>query len=146
MGSQRPRLDAGRRSGLMLSATDHPESDQETHRIFSVAGLGRLAARCFSLHTDLLANCGSRLTARPSVTLAAAWMVLSPHDLMLLDIGKRATRNLTGASLDRAIHEHRWAKDGSLLALYRGWISKQVCRLLSGRHEQESRKLAGQSM
>jgi len=37
---------------------------------------------------------------------------------MLLDIGKRATRNLTGASLDRAIHEHRWTKDGSLLALY----------------------------
>jgi dipeptidyl aminopeptidase/acylaminoacyl peptidase len=41
-----------------------------------------------------------------------------PHDLMLLDIGNQATRNLTGASLDRAIVEYRWMKDGSMLALY----------------------------
>ncbi|MGC1617509.1 MAG: S9 family peptidase, partial [Candidatus Acidiferrum sp.] len=32
--------------------------------------------------------------------------------------GKQAARNLTGASLDRPIHEQLWSKDGSMLALY----------------------------
>jgi dipeptidyl aminopeptidase/acylaminoacyl peptidase len=102
---------------LIVSATDHPESDQETHRIFSVAisdGSRRLLFAPHGPFHDLqvspdgatVSYIGSRVDGP------------SPHDLLLLDIDKRATRNLTGASLDRAISEHRWMKDGSMLVLY----------------------------
>jgi dipeptidyl aminopeptidase/acylaminoacyl peptidase len=102
---------------LVVSATDHPESDQETHRIFSISipdGSRRLIFAPHGPFHELqvspdgatVSYIGSRVDGP------------SPHDLMLLDIDKRATRNLTGASLDRAISEHRWMKDGSMLALY----------------------------
>ncbi len=102
---------------IVVSATDHPESDQETHRIFSVSvsdGSQRLIFAPHGPFGDLRASpdgftisyVGSRVDGP------------SPHDLMLLDIGKRATRNLTGATLDRAVSEYRWMKDGSMLALY----------------------------
>ena len=102
---------------LVVSATDHPESDQETHRIFSISipdGSRRLIFAPHGPFHDLqvspdggtVSYVGSRVDGP------------SPHDLMLLDIDKRATRNLTGASLDRAISEYRWMKDGSMLALY----------------------------
>jgi dipeptidyl aminopeptidase/acylaminoacyl peptidase len=108
-------LKAGDR--LVVSATDHPESDQETHRIFSIAISDGSRRQIFAPHGpfhDLqvspdgmtVSYIGSRVDGP------------SPHDLMLLDIDRRATRNLTGASLDRAISEHRWIKDGSMLALY----------------------------
>jgi dipeptidyl aminopeptidase/acylaminoacyl peptidase len=102
---------------LVVSATDHPESDQETHRIFTIAvadGSRKLILAPHGPFHDLrvspdgatVSYIGSRVDGP------------SPHDLMLLDIDKRATRNLTGASLDRAISEYRWMKDGSMLALY----------------------------
>ncbi|HEY6387915.1 MAG TPA: S9 family peptidase [Candidatus Acidoferrum sp.] len=102
---------------LVVSATDHPESDQETHRIFSISIPDGSRRLIFSPHGPFhelqvspdgatVSYVGSRVDGP------------SPHDLMLLDIEKRAARNLTGASLDRAISEHRWMKDGSMLALY----------------------------
>ncbi len=102
---------------LVVSATDHPESDQETHRIFTIAvadGSRKLILAPHGPFHDLgvspdgatVSYIGSRVDGP------------SPHDLMLLDIDKRATRNLTGASLDRAISEYRWMKDGSMLTLY----------------------------
>jgi dipeptidyl aminopeptidase/acylaminoacyl peptidase len=102
---------------LVVSATDHPESDQETHRIFSIAIAD-------GSRKPILAPHGPFHDLQVSPDGAAVSYIgsrvdgPSPHDLMLLDIDKRATRNLTGASLDRAISEHRWMKDGSLLALY----------------------------
>jgi len=102
---------------LVVSATDHPESDQETHRIFSISIQDSSRRLIFAPHGPFhelqvspdgatVSYIGSRVDGP------------SPHDLMLLDIDKRATRNLTGASLDRAITEYRWMKDGSMLALY----------------------------
>jgi dipeptidyl aminopeptidase/acylaminoacyl peptidase len=102
---------------LVVSATDHPESDQETHRIFSISIPDSSRRLIFAPHGPFhelqvspdgatVSYVGSRVDGP------------SPHDLMLLDIEKRATRNLTGASLDRAISEYRWMKDGSMLALY----------------------------
>jgi dipeptidyl aminopeptidase/acylaminoacyl peptidase len=102
---------------LVVSATDHPESDQETHRIFTIAvadGSRKLILAPHGPFHDLrvspdgatVSYIGSRVDGP------------SPHDLLLLDIDKHATRNLTGASLDRAISEYRWMKDGSMLALY----------------------------
>jgi dipeptidyl aminopeptidase/acylaminoacyl peptidase len=103
--------------GLVVSATDHPESDQETHRIFSISvpdGSRRLMLAPHGPFRELqVASAGAAVSY-----VGCRVDGPSPHDLMLLDIGKQATRNLTGASLDRAILEHRWTKDGSVLALY----------------------------
>jgi len=102
---------------LVVSATDHPESDQETHRIFSISvpdGSRRLILAPHGPFRDLQVSPDGAAVSYVGCRVDGP----SPHDLMLLDIGKHATRNLTGASLDRAILEHRWTKDGSLLALY----------------------------
>jgi dipeptidyl aminopeptidase/acylaminoacyl peptidase len=102
---------------LVVSATDHPESDQETHRIFSVAIPDGSRRQIFAPHGpfhDLQVSPDGATVSYVGSRVDGP----SPHDLMLLDIEKRATRNLTGASLDRAISEYRWTKDGSMLALY----------------------------
>ncbi|HXJ07848.1 MAG TPA: S9 family peptidase [Candidatus Acidoferrum sp.] len=102
---------------IIISATDRPESDEETHRIFSVALSNGARTLLFAPHGpfgELHVSPDGRTVSYIGCRVDGP----TPHDLMLLDIGKRATRNLTGASLDRAIHEHRWTKDGSLLALY----------------------------
>jgi dipeptidyl aminopeptidase/acylaminoacyl peptidase len=111
---------------IVISATERPESDQETHRIFSISipdGSRRLVFAPHGPFRDLqvspdgvtVSYIGSRVDGP------------SPHDLILLDISKRATRNLTGASLDRAVLEQRWTKDGSMLALYaEGFRNKLV--------------------
>lgn len=108
-------LPAGDR--IIISATDHPESDEETHRIFSVAlsnGARTLLLAPHGPFGDLRVSPDGRTVSYVGCRVDGP----TPHDLMLLDIGNRATRNLTGASLDRAVHEHRWKKDGSMLALY----------------------------
>ena len=113
--SELARMPAGDR--IIISATDRPESDQETHRIFSVAlsnGARTLLLAPHGPFGELRVSPDGRTVSYVGCRVDGP----TPHDLMLLDIGKRATRNLTGASLDRAIHEHQWAKDGSLLALY----------------------------
>ena len=102
---------------IIVSATDHPESDEETHRIFSVAVSDGSLNLLLAPHGPF----GDLRVASDETTISYIGCRVDgpvPHDLMLLDIGKQATRNLTGASLDRAVHEHRWLKDGSLLVLY----------------------------
>jgi dipeptidyl aminopeptidase/acylaminoacyl peptidase len=102
---------------LVLSATDHPESDQETHRIFSISipdGSRRLIFAPHGPFHDLQVSPDGMTVSYVGSRVDGP----SPHDLMLLDVDKRAPRNLTGASLDRAISEYRWMKDGSILALY----------------------------
>jgi dipeptidyl aminopeptidase/acylaminoacyl peptidase len=111
---------------LVVSATDHPESDQETHGIFSISvpdGSRRLILAPHGPFRDLQVSPDGAAVSYVGCRVDGP----SPHDLKLLDIGKHATRNLTGASLDRAILEHRWMKDGSVLALYaNGFRNKLV--------------------
>ncbi|HEY2548210.1 MAG TPA: S9 family peptidase [Candidatus Acidoferrum sp.] len=102
---------------IIVSATDHPESDQETHRIFLISvpdGSRRLILAPHGPFRELQASPDGATASYIGSRVDGP----SPHDLMVLDIGTRSPRNLTGASLDRAILEHRWVKDGSLLALY----------------------------
>lgn len=121
-------LPSGR--GLVLSATDHPESDEETNRIFTIGAAGGALREIYAPHGSF-----GGLQVAPDGT-AVSYIGCgrgdgpSPHDLMLLDVDNKAThnltggsldraiRNLTGASLDRAVREARWTKDGSLLADY----------------------------
>lgn len=104
-------------SRIFVSATDHPESDEETNRIFAIGARDGSRTMLTAPHGPF-----GQLEVAPSGTtvsfVGARVDGPEPHDLMLLDVGNRATRNLTGASLDRAIAEHRWTKDGSMVALY----------------------------
>jgi dipeptidyl aminopeptidase/acylaminoacyl peptidase len=102
---------------IIVSATDHPESDQNTNRIFSIAVPGGSRQLLIAPQGPF----GGLRVSPDGKTLSYAGCREDgpvPHDLMLLDVGKKAARNLTGANLDRAVFEHQWLKDGSLLALY----------------------------
>jgi dipeptidyl aminopeptidase/acylaminoacyl peptidase len=104
-------------SRIIVSATDHPESDEDTNRIFSIAAAGGWLQLLLAPHGPF----GGLRAAPDGLTISYVGCRVdgpSPHDLMLLGNGQRATRNLTGASLDRTIFEHRWTKDGNLFFVY----------------------------
>ena len=112
-------------TGLMLSATDHPESDQNTERIFFF----RLwdptdnPRKEINSMTELVAPRGPFGNIRVSRDGKHIAFVgcredgPTPHDLMLANHGEKGTRNLTGASVDRPVFDFRWTKDGGLLAV-----------------------------
>ena len=102
--------------GLMLSATDHPESDQNTNRIFSF----RLSDNSMTHVLAPRGPFGNIRIAPDGQTMAFVGCREdgpTPHDLMLAHHGDKAGRNLTGASVDRAVIDYRWSKDGGLLVL-----------------------------
>jgi dipeptidyl aminopeptidase/acylaminoacyl peptidase len=99
---------------LIIKATDRPQSDENTERIFNVQasdGATKL----------LLAPRGPFSELRLSATGTTLSFVGSredgpePHDLHLLPLNARAARNLTGASLDRPVEDYHWQKDGSIV-------------------------------
>ncbi len=94
-------------TGLMLSATDHPESDQNTERIF------------FFRLWDATNGARNRV-AQDGIRMAFVGCREdgpSPHDLMLARHGEKGMQNLTGASVDRPVFDFHWSKDGGLLAV-----------------------------
>ncbi len=112
-------------TGLMLGATDHPESDQNTERIFFfrlwdvVTG----ARKEVDTMTQVLAPRGPF----GNIRIAADGIRMAfvgcredgptPHDLMLARHGEKGVQNLSGASVDRPVFDFRWSKDGGLLAI-----------------------------
>src|SRR5260370_1835677 len=106
-------------TGLMLSATDHPESDQNTERIFffrlwdTVNG----ARKEVDSMTQLLAprrpfgNIRIAADAQRMAFVGCREDGPSPHDLMLVHHGEKGMQNLTGASVDRPVLDFRWSKD-----------------------------------
>jgi len=112
-------------TGLMLSATDHPESDQNTERIFffRLSDMTSAAGKAVDPMTQALAPRGPFGNIRIAPDGQRMAFVgcredgPSPHDIILARHGDKATQNLTGASVDRPIFDYRWSKDGGLLAL-----------------------------
>ncbi len=100
---------------VIVSATDHPESDQNTNKIFSVqvsdSAIKQLAAPRGPFGELRVSPDGNTLGY-----VGCREDGPTPHDLMLLSLGKSAPRNLTGASVDRPVFEFQWSKDGALLA------------------------------
>jgi dipeptidyl aminopeptidase/acylaminoacyl peptidase len=99
---------------LVVKATDRPESDENTDKIYSVmtadgstkqmlAPRGPFGGLRMSPNGNTVSFVGSREDGP------------EPHDLQLLSVNSRAARNLTGASLDRPVEDYRWEKDGSLV-------------------------------
>ncbi|HET8921712.1 MAG TPA: S9 family peptidase [Candidatus Acidoferrum sp.] len=103
-------------SGLILIATDRPESDQNTNRIFFF----RLSDNSM---TQVLAPRGPFGELRIAPDGQRMGFIGSrddgptPHDLMLARHGEKAAHNLTGASVDRPVFEYRWTKDSGLIAV-----------------------------
>jgi len=112
-------------SGLMLSATDHPESDQNTERIFSFRLWDTVNGdrKAVNSMTQVLAPRGPFGNIRIAADgLRMAFVGCredgpTPHDLMLAHHGGKGVQNLTGASVDRPVFDYRWSKDGGLLAV-----------------------------
>jgi dipeptidyl aminopeptidase/acylaminoacyl peptidase len=106
-------------NAVVAVATDHPESDQETNRIFIVrlsdGAMTRLAAPRGPFGDLKISPDGTTISFVGSREDGP-----SPHDLMLLDIthgGSTAARNLTAIGLDRQIFDHQWTKSGGLVTI-----------------------------
>jgi dipeptidyl aminopeptidase/acylaminoacyl peptidase len=103
-----------RGKSLIIIATDKPESDSETDRLFAVAAAdGEMQ--------QLLAPRGgfSDIQIAPSGTTIAFRGCRedgpNPLDLMVLRVGEPAAQNLSGGNLDRPAQEFRWQQDGTIL-------------------------------
>jgi dipeptidyl aminopeptidase/acylaminoacyl peptidase len=100
---------------IVVTATDRPESDQETDRIFNVH-VPDGTMKLLSAPRGPFGRIRVSPDGRTIGYISAREDSPSPHDLMLLPAGGAAARNLTGLSLDRQIFEYRW-QDGILLAI-----------------------------
>jgi dipeptidyl aminopeptidase/acylaminoacyl peptidase len=101
---------------LIVKATDRPESDQNTEKIFSVQASDGAARQMIAplgpfreLRTSPNGNTVSFVGSREDGP--------EPHDLQLLAINAHSARNLTAASLDRPVEDYHWQKDGSIVLL-----------------------------
>jgi len=101
---------------VIASATDHPESDEDTNRIVSVnLADGKM--------TEIIAPRGP--FADVKVSPDGKWIAYQaarvdgpePHDLYLISAAGGSPRNLTAASLDRAVYTFLWKPDDSIVAL-----------------------------
>src|ERR1700681_1749157 len=101
---------------LVVAATDHPESDQNTDRIFGVPVAGgeimQLAAPRGPFGQIRVSPNGKTIAY-----IGAREDGPSPHDLMLLPVENDAARNVSGLGLDRQIFDFKWLSDGTLLAV-----------------------------
>lgn len=100
---------------IVVVATDKPESDRETDRLFVVAtaegGMKELTAPRGGFGDVQVSPTGTALLFRGCREDGP-----SPHDLMLLRVGEKAAQNLSGANLDRPMMDFHWLADGTILA------------------------------
>jgi dipeptidyl aminopeptidase/acylaminoacyl peptidase len=99
---------------LVIEATDRPESDQFTEKIYAVQAVsgetkqvlapqGPFGEIKISTAGNTISFVGSREDGP------------EPHDLMLMPVNGVAAHNLTGASLDRPVEAYQWEKDGTVV-------------------------------
>jgi dipeptidyl aminopeptidase/acylaminoacyl peptidase len=114
---------------LIVTATDHPESDQYTNAIYSVAldgptagSLVRVAAPRGPFGNVSVAPDGGRI----------AWIGAridgpTPHDLYIAPLGgTNAPRNVSGATIDRPIGDYTWSADGSITAVVHDGFRSEI--------------------
>jgi dipeptidyl aminopeptidase/acylaminoacyl peptidase len=129
-------------ASLAVVATDHPESDRNTDRIFRLATTSSPDPKSLPALTELLAPAGpfDGIQIAPSGNtvsfIGSRQDGPSPHDLWLLPVGVPAAKNLTAVSLDRAVFAQRWRKDGSLILLAADGFTRKLIRYaVSGTRE-----------
>jgi len=113
---------------LIVSATDHPESDEDTDRIFSVAVAdGKMS--------ELVAPRGPFDDLR--VSKDGKWLGYvgtrvdgpEPHDLHIIATTGGSPKNLTADSLDRPISGYEWRTSGDILATAENGFRSKFCRI-----------------
>ena len=113
-------------AGLVVSSTDHPESDQWVNRIFLIAAAGgqmkEIARPRGPFGAIRVSPDGKSLTYN-----AARIDGPIPHDLYLQPIDGGSPRNLTASGLDRPISSVIWRADGSMLAIAQTGSRSQFC-------------------
>ena len=103
---------------LAIVASDHPESDQHTDKIFSVQASAQSKTNPPHL---LLAPRGPFGELRISPDGKVISFVgcredgPEPHDLQLLPPNASAAKNLTGANLDHLVTMYRWVRNDDIL-------------------------------
>ncbi len=104
-----------RGKSLVVIATDKPESDSETDRLFAVGAadgeMKQLLAPRGGFGDIQIAPSGTAIAFRGCREDGP-----NPHDLMVLRVGDPAAQNLSGANLDRQIMDFHWLADGTILA------------------------------
>src|SRR5947207_8581220 len=125
---------------MIVVATDHPESDVETNRIYSLSfGDGKM--------TELAAPAGpfGRVRVSPDgkslAYIAARVDGPSPHDLYLLSLADARKQNLTSSSLDRPIQSYAWASNSTLVAVVQNGFKTSVISMTAGGRVDPPRKL-----
>jgi dipeptidyl aminopeptidase/acylaminoacyl peptidase len=101
---------------LLVSATDHPESDRWTNRFVLVSAAGGTMRELLAPKGPF----GDPLLAPDGKTLYYVGARVDgpvPHDLMAFSLAGGTPRNLTAAGLDRPVEQIAWRPSGSLLAL-----------------------------
>lgn len=101
---------------LVVVATDHPESDQNTERIFSIPAAGG-ELKQMSAPVGPFGQVGVSRDGRILSYLAARVDGPSPHDLYLQPLDGGTARNITSATLDRPVGSCTWLADGTILGL-----------------------------
>jgi len=113
---------------LIISATDHPESDQDTNRIFALAiadgQMKEIAAPRGPFGGLRVSPDGKSLTY-----VAARVDGPTPHDLFFQSTDGGAARNLTGVSLDRPVNNAVWRADQTILAIAQNGSRSQFCAI-----------------
>ena len=99
---------------VIVKATEHPESDQYTDKIYSVQ-ISDGATKELSAPRGPFGELRISQDGRTISFVGAREDGPEPHDLMLLPVESHAARNLTGTSLDRPVQAYHWQKDGSVL-------------------------------
>jgi len=103
-----------RGKSLVVIATDKPESDSETDRLFAVGAadgeMKQLLAPRGGFGDMQIAPSGTAIAFRGCREDGP-----NPHDLMVLRVGDPAAQNLSGANLDRQIMDFHWLADGAIL-------------------------------
>ena len=101
---------------LIVQASSKPASDQHTDGIYRAwlrGGMDELRPPHGPIDAVKVSPAGKYISFA-----AARDDGPEPHDLWLLESSGGMPRNLTGASLDRALEDYRWSKDGSLYLVY----------------------------
>jgi dipeptidyl aminopeptidase/acylaminoacyl peptidase len=100
---------------ILVSATDRPESDDETERIYAVALSDGAMTLLDTPHGPFSMPAVSR-DGKQIAYAAARNDGPSPHDLYVKTLGTDRTRNMTGDAVDRPVEHFVWLKDGTFLA------------------------------
>jgi dipeptidyl aminopeptidase/acylaminoacyl peptidase len=112
---------------LLVVATDRPESEQETRKIYAVTPAGGALALVASPRGPFggvsIAPDGARF-----VYLGSRVDGPNPHDLYLQRIGETAARNLTGTTIDRPVGSAAWLPDNGLVAIVQDGFHSHLFR------------------